>query len=202
MSHAKAGGTIYQWTLGGFASAHDVAREHGHDEIFRLLMEHSPAGLKLLAACWSGDAGLVSSVRTHHPDALDCLSAAERRHPAHAARNNHTAAVRLMLTAGFPIDARGQHGGTPLHWAAFHGNVAMVRDVLSHHPPLELKDDDFHSSPLGWAIHGSQNGWHARTGDYPTVVQLLLDAGAVLTEKMIGGTEPVREVLRKHSMNP
>jgi hypothetical protein len=78
----------------------------------------------------------------------------------------------------------------------------MVREVLPHHPPLELKDEDFHGTPLGWAIHGSQNGWHARTGDYPAVVELLLEAGAVLTEKMVGGTEAVREVLRKYSMKP
>ncbi|MGH8018727.1 MAG: ankyrin repeat domain-containing protein, partial [Opitutaceae bacterium] len=197
MSRPKAGGTIYQWTLGWHVSAHDVARERGHDEIFRLLMERSPAGTKLLAACWAGDPALVRSVQAQHPDAVGSLTAAERRHPAHAARNNNTAAVRAMLAAGLPVDARGQHGGTPLHWAAFHGNAAMVRDILPHHPPLELRDADFHSTPLGWAIHGSKNGWHARTGDYPAVVELLLEAGGILTEKMIGGTDAVRDVLRR-----
>ncbi len=200
MVSPKAGGTIYQWTLGWHVSAHDVARERGHDAIFRLLMERSPAGVKLLAACWAGDAALVRSVAAEVPDAIDRLTASERRHPAHAARNNNPAAVRLMLAAGLPVDARGQHGGTPLHWACFHGNVEMVRDILPYAPPLELEDADFHGTPLGWAIHGSKNGWHARTGNYPAVVKLLLNAGALLTEKMIGGTDAVRDVLRSFPM--
>ena len=102
-----------------------------------------------------------------------------------------------MLDAGLPVDVSGQHDGTPLHWAAFHGNVDMARAILAHHPPLELKDADFHSTPLGWAIHGSQNGWHARTGDYAAVVDLLLQAGARLTPEMIGGTEAVRVILER-----
>jgi len=104
-----------------------------------------------------------------------------------------------MLAAGFPVDARGQHGGTPLHWAAFHGNVGMVRDILQRDPPLEFEDADFHSTPLGWAVHGSEHGWHARTGDYPAVVELLLNAGAIFTEKMLGATGAVREVLGRFS---
>jgi len=195
MVGSKAGGTIYQWTLGWHVSAHDVARERGHEEVFRLLMERSPAGVRLLAACYAGDDALVRSILAQHPDVINRLTAGELRHPAHAARNNRTAAVRLLLTAGLPVDARGQHEGTPLHWAAFHGNATMVRDILAHHPPLELRDADFKSTPLGWAIHGSSNGWHARTGDYPAVVTLLLNAGAQLTEQMVGGTEVVREVL-------
>ena len=101
-----------------------------------------------------------------------------------------------MLSAGLPVDARGQHGATPLHWAAFHGNAGMVREILPYRPPLELRDADFHATPLGWAIHGSKNGWHARTGDYSAVVERLLDAGAILTETMIGGTDAVRAVLQ------
>ena len=201
MVRPKAGGTIYQWTLGWYVSAHDVARERGHDEIFRLLMDRSPAGAKLLAACWAADAALVRTVQAQHPDVVNRLTAAERRHPAQAARNNNPAAVRTMLGAGLPVDAQGQHAGTPLHWAAFHGNAGMMRDILPYHPPLELRDADFHSTPLGWAIHGSQHGWHARTGDYPAVVELLLNAGAILTEKMIGGTDAVRAVLRRFPFN-
>ncbi len=202
MSHPKAGGTIYQWTLGWYVSAHDVARDFGHEEVFRLLMDRSPAGAKLLAACWAGDTALVSSVQAHHPDVLTRLTAAERRHPAHAARNNNTEAVRTMLAAGLPVDAQGQHNGTPLHWAAFHGNAAMVRAILPHNPPLELRDGDFAGTPLGWAIHGSKNGWHARTGDYPAVVELLLNAGAIVTEKTVGGTAAVRDVLRRFLSRP
>src|SRR5438093_1538682 len=82
-----------------------------------------------------------------------------------AARNNNLAAVRLMLEAGLPADATGQHDGTPLHWACFHGNAGMARRLLRFHPPLETLDRDFQAAPLGWAIHGSEHGWYCRTGD-------------------------------------
>jgi hypothetical protein len=119
------------------------------------------------------------------------------RQVAHAARNNHIAAVRSMLSIGFPVDALGQHRATPLHWAAFHGHAEMTREILRHQPPLELKDADFQASPLGWAIHGSVHGWYCRTGDYPATVALLLEAGARPPDRLTGGTEAVRAVLRR-----
>ena len=118
---------------------------------------------------------------------------------AHAARNNSLAAVRLMLSAGLPLDATGQHGATPLHWAAWHGNAEMVQAILRYHPPLEAKDHDFHATPINWAVHGSENGWHRERGDYGAVIEALIGAGAKLPEK-VGGTEAARRVLRRNGV--
>lgn len=196
-ANPKSGGTIYQWTLGWHVSAHDVAKQFGHEDAFALLMERSPADVKLLAACWQGDEATVNSLLKEHPAAAESLLQAYRRHVADAARNNNLAAVRLMLAAGLPIDARGQHGATPLHWAAFHGNAEMAKVILTHNPPLEQTDADFHSTPLGWAIHGSVEGWYCKTGDYPGTVEALLKAGAKLPEKR-RGTDTVNEVLKRY----
>lgn len=192
-----SGGTIYQWTLGWFVSPHEVAREFGHRDILQLLMERSPADVRFLAACWMADENEVRGLLAQHPQLTTALSAEDRRHGALAARNNRTDAVRTMLAAGFPVGATGQHDGTPLHWAAFHGNVEMTREILRYHPPLEQKDQDFKGTPLGWAIHGSEHGWHAKTGDYPAVIELLLAAGAKPPENTSKGTEGVRSALRK-----
>jgi ankyrin repeat protein len=151
-----------------------------------LLMERSPAGVQLLVACWNDDADTVRSLLAQNPGLAGGLSTADRRQLAHAARNNHLAAVRLMLEAGLPIDARGQHGGTPLHWAAWHGNVEMVREILLHDPPLEVIDSDFKSTPLGWAMHGSENGWHRESGQYAATIETLIRAGAKMPEKSAG----------------
>jgi ankyrin repeat protein len=195
--HPHSGGTIYQWTLGWFVSPHEVAREFGHRDILRLLMERSPADVRFLAACWMADENEVRGLLAQHPPLTTALSADDRRHVAFAARNNRTEAVRTMLAAGFPVDATGQHAATPLHWAAFHGNVEMTREILRCHPPLEQTDLDFKGTPLGWAIHGSKHGWHAKTGDYPAVIELLLEAGATPPENPSNGTEAVRSVLKK-----
>lgn len=198
MSHHRAGGTIYQWTLGWHASAHDVARSFGHLDVFRLLMDRSPVEVQLLAVCWAGDDTAAQSLLTRHAGVLNRLSAGQRRQVAHAARNNHTAAVRTMLAAELPVDATGQHRGTPLHWAAFHGNAEMTQEILRYQPPLEATDADFHATPLGWAIHGSVNGWHRRTGDYATTVELLLSAGARLPDPGRNASAAVQAVLRRH----
>ena len=161
-------------------------------------MERSPADLRLLVACWVDDGILVKSLLAGHPDLVTSLSNAFRRHVAHAARNNNFAAVRVMLSAGLPVDEPGQHGATPLHWAAFHGNAGMVREILRYNPPLELTDADFRSTPLGWAIHGSENGWYCRTGDYATTVESLLQAGAKIPNEKVGGTEAVKARLRQY----
>ncbi len=88
---------------------------------------------------------------------------------------------------------------TPLYWAAFHGNAEMTRSILGFHPPLELTDGDFHGTPLGWAIHGSEHGWHSRTGDYAATAALLLEAGATLPQQLDKGTPAVQDVLRRHA---
>lgn len=195
----KAGGTIYQWTLGWYVSPHELAKQFGHGDVFRLLMERSPADVKLIAACWVGDEAIVQSLLQANPKLGASLSAAYQRHIAHAARNNNLGAVRLMLAAGLPVAALGQHRATPLHWAAFQGNAEMAQEILRYHPPLELTDADFKGTPLGWAVYGSENGWHFDQSDYARTVELLLQAGAKLPEKM-GGTDAVENVLRRFGM--
>jgi ankyrin repeat protein len=193
----RAGGMIYIWTLGANKTAHVIAREFGHGEVFRLLMDRSPAELKLSLACELGDEPTFEALLASRPDLVRTLPDDDRRKLVDAAQNNNTDAVRLMLNAGWPADARGQHRGTALHWAAWHGNPAMVREILQHRPPIEDAENDFRATPLGWATHGSENGWHCKTGDYAGVVELLCAAGARLPKEPTG-TEPVKEVLRRY----
>ena len=200
MTNPRAGGTIYQWTLGWYVSPHDVAKQFGHEDVFCLLMERSPNDVKLIAACWNADEATVKKLVRESPEIAAGLSQAYQRQVAHAARNNNLAAVRIMLAAGLPVDAVGQHRATPLHWAGFHGNVEMAREILRYNPPLEQTDGDFKSTPLGWAIHGSQNGWYCEAGDYGGTVEALLDAGAKLPVKD-GGTDAVKEVVRRFRAN-
>jgi ankyrin repeat protein len=197
MANKQAGGIIYHWTLGRDASAFQAAAKFGHQAVVRLLMERSPAEGKLLAACWLHDRVAVAELVVSDPGLAGRLSEADRKEIANAARNNDTEAVQLMLEAGLPVTARGQHGGTPLHWAAYHGNRAMVEAILPYKPPLEDAENDFQSKPLGWATHGSLEGWYRRTGDYPGVVEALLAAGATILDAA-RGTEAVKEVQRRY----
>ena len=197
MRNPRAGGSIYIWTLGKNATAHAVAHAAGHQDVFRLLMERSPDAMKLLVACQVGDEALVNHLVHSHPGLANSLAATERRAIADAASANKGEAVRLMLIAGWPADARGDLGGTSLHHAAWLGNVDMVRDLLRHGAPLEDRGDAYHLTPLGWAIHGSVNSWRKHEGDYAGTVRALLEAGAVAPEGGAGldASDAVRNVL-------
>jgi ankyrin repeat protein len=190
----KAGGTIYQWELGWHVSACQVARSFGHTSLSDLLLARCPTDEKLLNACWLHDEKLVQTLLEENPKIADSVSVEGQRQFAHAARNNDAIAAGLMLRAGLPITARGQHNATPLHWAAWHGIAELVRAILPLGPALEDKNNDFQSTVLGWAIHGSENGWQKHKGDYVGTVAALLDAGAV-KPGVVGGSEAVRAVL-------
>ncbi|MGH7598943.1 MAG: ankyrin repeat domain-containing protein, partial [bacterium] len=198
MIGGKTGGTIYQWTLGWYVSAHQVAKDFGHEHIFQFLMEHSPDEIKLITACWLGDEATTTSLLAATPNLVARLRDQDRRQFAHAARNNDLTAVRLMLKIGLPVEATGQHQATPLHWAAFHGNAEMTELILRKNPPLETLDADFQGTPLRWAIYGSEHGWHCETGNYAVTVEALLRAGAKPPQEAAGSAK-VRQVLLRQT---
>lgn len=196
-----AGGHIYTWTLGQGKTAHLVAREFGHEEVVGLLLERTPDALKLALACELGDEALLSELLKSQPGLATKLSEDERRKLPDTARNNRVDAVRLLLQAGWPVGATGQHGATALHWAGFHGNADMTRVILAHQPPLEAIEKDFGMTALGWTVYGSLNGWHAATGDYIGTAELLLAAGAKppIVTKDLKASEAVRELLKRRA---
>lgn len=176
----RSGGTIYIWKLGAHRTAHSVARDFGHEDVFQLLMERTPESLKLALACELGDDAVFREFLAKHPGAANALSEADQQRLPNAAQNNNTQAVRLMLKAGWPVDAAGELGATALHWAGFNGNAEMAREILRFRPALELKSREYEGTALGWAVYGSGNGWRRDTGDYVGTVRALLDAGAKL----------------------
>lgn len=168
----RSGGIIYIWTLGGDTSAHAVAREFGHDEVLDLLLQRSPATLQLAEAASVGDEGRVRKLIAGAPNLVAELSDEHRVRLVHAAKRNDASAVRLMLRVGWPVGVRSE-GATALHWAGFHGNAEMARELLESNAPIDVRDDHHDGTPLDWAEHGSQHGWYCRTGDYAGTLELL-----------------------------
>lgn len=197
MRDPRAGGHIYQWTLGANRTAHRVAHQRGHREVFDLLMAHSPPPLRLLVACQVGDDAEIAALLRADPDLPATLSEPQRRALPDAAGEGDHEAVRRMLAAGWPLDARGDEGGTALHWASWHGDAAMVADLLRHRAPVAVTDLRYGAPPLGWAMHGSLNSWRRETGDHAAVVESLLAAGAEPPASSEDASEAVRAVLRR-----
>ncbi len=197
MQNPRAGGPIYLWTLRGNRTAHTVARDFGHEPVFQLLLERTPEDLKLALACELGDETVFHEFLSKYPDAAKTLSEVGQRKLPDAAQSNNTKAVRLMLEAGWPVDARGEMGAAALHWAGFNGNAEMTREILRFHPNLELKSREYEGTPLGWAIYASGNGWRRDTGDFVGTVQALREAGSVVPPHAedLEPSEAVLEVL-------
>jgi ankyrin repeat protein len=195
-----SGGHIYIFTFGWSKMAHMVAREFGHQEVFRLLIQRSSLVLRFAQACDAGEEALANEVLTKHPDVIRTIPGKADRLILGAAFRRNTRAVEMMLEAGWPAAVFGEYGQTALHWAAFHGNAEMVRALLAHDAPIEAEDQNYKGTPLGWALHGSENSWHRDQGDYPRVVEALLTAGAKLSRPAedVQATEEVLEVLLQH----
>jgi ankyrin repeat protein len=169
----RAGGTIYRWTLGYQKTPQMLAREFKHDEVFRFLMDRTPGMLKLALACEWGDQEEVERLLSGEPDLAGALPNRLAMRLTSAAQDGNLAAVRLMLRAGWPVDIRGHEGGTAIHWAAFHGNAEMVREILRYKPDLTLRDRTYQGTALDWALHGAGNSWKRESGSYAEAIALL-----------------------------
>jgi ankyrin repeat protein len=168
----RAGGTIYIWTLGASATAHLVAHRRGYAQIVALLMERSPAALAFAMACRMGDAERAGEIRAANPGLPHELGQRERQMIVSAADAGDTTGVQLMLASGWPPEARNGAGVTALHWAAWHGNVEMIRDLLAHGAPLDAMDNTHLATPVQWGGHGRENGGR-EGGDYAAALDLL-----------------------------
>jgi ankyrin repeat protein len=189
------GGHIYLYTLGYAARPLHVAAEHGGPELMELLLEHSSPSGRLLLACVQADEATVREILARHPGAIGSLPPEDMRLISDAAWENKLDAVRVMLDAGFHVDARGIHDSTPLDRAAIRGFVEMVRLLLRHNASLDVRNE-FGGTPLSACIWGSVHFRDPR-GDYPAAVESLLAAGAPVP-KEAGGSEAVADVLRRY----
>jgi hypothetical protein len=82
-----------------------------------------------------------------------------------------------LVDAGANPKLRGLFGETALHWAAMLGESRLVEKLIPG-SDLNLEDEKYQSTPLGWAIHGWSNRPKGNQGRQREVVVLLAAAGA------------------------
>jgi ankyrin repeat protein len=117
------------------------------------------------------------------------------------ALRNNTRAVHQLLSAGWPAGAAMENGQTALHFAAWHGNIEMVRDLITHNASINVFEAEHGGSPLAWALHGSLNSWERDKGDFPGVTRALLIAGADIPkpERPLEVAEEVLAIIEQHA---
>ena len=98
-----------------------------------------------------------------------------------ACEYGRTAVVAFLLRRGQAVDAKlpRHHGQTGLHWAAWGAHVDTVRVLLAAGASVDIRDDRFGGTALGWALHAWSGGGPAKEHvRYVDVARLLVAAGA------------------------
>lgn len=177
----------------------------GRTEVADLLRKHGASDAELtetdrfLGACAVGDENRIRAALAREPQLMTTLTAHDCWVLTDAATYGRIDTVRAMLTAGFAPEWTDTDGATALHRAAFSGHSAVVKLLLDHRAPLEVRDTEYHSTPLQWALAGTvKQPWTNAQGDYAGVVEALLAAGAKVPDKSSGRAD-VLAVLHAHT---
>ena len=194
----ESGGCIYIFCFGITKTPHMIAHQFGHTAIFEFLMQRSAPWLRLSQAAEIGDEARVDEIMRNHPTLFARLSPLAARRLIGAAVRSNARAVEMLLQRGWPANPANDRNQTALHYAAWHGNLAMVRALLNHGALINVFENEHGGSPLAWALHGSLHSWLREKGDYPGVTQALLAAGAQIPQpdRPLEASEEVLEVLR------
>jgi ankyrin repeat protein len=84
-----------------------------------------------------------------------------------------------LLDAGARPELRGLFGETALHWAAMLGEYRLAGRLIGS-CDIQLKDEKYNSTPLGWAVYGRYNPPAGNQGKQCEVAALLVSAGATV----------------------
>jgi hypothetical protein len=112
----------------------------------------------------------------------------------------HVNVVSFLLEHDVSI-AELHRGETALHHAAYGGHAAIVALLLARGAPVNVKDETWEGTPLGWALHAwSQAPADSKSERYYEVVGLLIRAGAAvhpewLDDERIAADARMRAVL-------
>jgi len=149
---------------------YETALLAGHDEIANFLLAHGATRTELdpvaqfEAACLSGRAADAREALLRHPDLLDRLGAHGRIRLVHrAVEAGQLDGIRVLAELGFELSGTTRHdnagvylGTTPLHNAAWIGNLDMVKLLVALGADPTARDPRFDATPAGWAAYNHQ----------------------------------------------
>jgi hypothetical protein len=142
----------------------------GHDAIAAYLLEHGARRAELdplsafEAACVAGRAADARAALARHPGLLEQLGLHGRlRLMQRAVEGRQLEGIRLMAELGFELSGATRHDNaginlatTPLHNAAWIGDLEMVRLLVALGADPTARDPRFDATPAGWAAYNHQ----------------------------------------------
>jgi len=115
-----------------------------------------------------------------------------------ASLNAEDVGLRLLDAGALP-DTTGAFKETALHWASNLGLKTLVTRLIEKGADVNRKDARFHSSPLGWALHGRFHGTPGAGANHHEVAALLVASGAIVEPQWLAD-EQVRSDSRMISV--
>ncbi|MEM9632231.1 MAG: ankyrin repeat domain-containing protein [Pseudomonadota bacterium] len=106
---------------------------------------------QFLAACMSGDFETASKLK---PRQMGKAPEKEAELLREAAGNGNLKAVQTMISLGFDLSPKDMQ--TPMHTAAWRGQVAVIKALLAAGADARLRDPEHFSAPLGHALYAQQ----------------------------------------------
>jgi Ankyrin repeats (3 copies) len=174
----------------GASLAHAVAPDYTHGRVVNACLANGRGEGALLVADRGAELDLEGAAGVGRLDVVEhFIDEGGRLAPgvareqlvrgcAWACQYGRRAVVEFLLGRGIhPAESRNNE--TMLHNAALGGHPDIVRLLIAHGAPIDVKDDHYHATPLGWALHG----WGHRHEDAPAapyydIVRQLVAAGA------------------------
>ena len=140
----------------------EAALRAGQPDLAQYLSDHGAEKVELdstrrfVSACMSADADAARLLLESEPGLVRETQSADPQLLVDAAGSNRLAAVRLMLELGFDPDTGDSTPTAPLHQAAFHGHLEMVKLLLAGGARPDARDAHHGGTPLEWAAVAGQ----------------------------------------------
>jgi ankyrin repeat protein len=140
---------------------YQAAMRAGNRDIAEYLLRHGAQkthfDLKEIfaAACVAGAGQEARALLAEDATLMEKLGETGRTELVHTAvAVNRAEAIRLMAELGFNLS--GMTRNTPMHNAAWTGNLSMVKLLIELGADPHVREPSFNATPLGWAAHNQQ----------------------------------------------
>ena len=176
---------VQLYDIDTYPSPHSSSLHH-----LKVFVKSSATPLYYAALCGFQD--LVEHLVDKYPQQLDITGGFYVTPLFVALAERHFQTAKLLRRDGTHVDVRGRGGVTPLHCAAYYGDLEMVQSSLDYNADINVRDHDSRT-PIHSLSEGS--GFRFAHFNFPQlwrdVAQLLLEHGADVNARMNDGLTPL-----------
>ena len=170
-------------------TALDQAALRGEKEMVQILLDRG-AKVRLPAAFALNRTKDIQNLLRKDPDALKPGNRWEHL-IVRAAEQSPGTVIDALIAAGAEVNIHdgpktavdNTSGYTPLHAAAWHGNISAAKALLKHGANVCIREEKWHGTPAGWAAYAGRTEVRDLIKQYPVDIMEAIDFG--LTERVL-----------------